>query len=108
MFAISALGCVSSGDATAPWGRTPATSADAEPVFVRATDQLLVQDDFETYSGITAGDASFAQRYPQYRALDDSDRRLPLDSVVSFVDGRNGGHALRLSYGGDAGASDIV
>ena len=108
LFVFAIAGC-SATDASGPaWSRSTLTSG-AEPVYSRASDKLLVRDDFESYSGIISGDASFIARYPQYRALGDNDRNIPLDSVVSLVPGHDGsGHALRLTYGGAVGASDIV
>ena len=87
--------------------RVRATSS--EPSYSSATDKLLVRDDFESYSGITTGDLPFTRHYPAYRALGDQDQPIPLDSVVSLTTGHgDSGHALRLTYGGSSGASDII
>jgi hypothetical protein len=80
-----------------------------EPAYDAATDKLIVQDDFNGYTGIASGAAAFTARYPNYRAVDLSDRVVPLTNYVSLVPGRGGsGQAVRLAYGGTTGASDII
>jgi hypothetical protein len=85
------------------------STPSSEPAYSSATDKLILQDSFDSYTGITSGSLPFVKLYPSYRAVDTADRVVPLTNYVSLTTGRgNTGQAIRLAYGGGNGASDII
>lgn len=72
----------------------------SEPSYNPATDKLIHQDGFDSYTGILTGSPSFVSKYPTYRSLDLNDATIALDQTVSLVTGRGGtGNAVRIKYG---------
>ena len=82
------------------------SSVTAEPSYT-GSDKLIAVDNFDSYTAITGAGTTFTSRYPIYRVLDKSDSSVPISNLVSLVSGRTG-NAVRLSYGGANGASDII
>jgi hypothetical protein len=103
-------GATSASVTVADTSRSDTTATPSgEPTYTPATDKLILQDDFNSYTGITSGSLPFVKLYPDYRAVDTADRVVPLTNYVSLTTGRgNTGEAIRLAYGGRSGASDII
>jgi hypothetical protein len=100
---------VAAGCGGAPTAQANLPPADSEPVYDASTDKLILQDNFDRYSGILSGALPFTSRYPTYRALGVANQQIRLDSAVTLIPGRSGsGEAIRLAYGNPGGASDII
>jgi hypothetical protein len=108
-FSAPGLRSANSSPITVTTADTTPSSGGGEPTYNSATDKLILQDNFDGYSGILSGASPFTRRYTTYRALGLANQSVRLDSVVTLVPGRNGsGQAIRLAYGSPGGASDII
>ena len=108
-FSATGLTAVTSSAISVATATVPPPTGTGEPTYTTATDKLIVQDNFDGYTGIASGSAPFTARYPNYRVLDAADAWVPIGNDVSLVPGRNAtGQALHLQYGGPNGASDII